>query len=41
MDKKAIISIVSNASMMDDEKIEVISPGKFIDIEDGYKAIYE
>lgn len=41
MDKKAIISIVSNASMMDDEKIEVISPGKFIDTEDGYKAIYE
>ena len=41
MDKKAIISIVSNASMEDGEKIEVVSPGKYIKLDDGFKAIYE
>lgn len=41
MEKKAIISIVSNASMEDGEKIEVVSPGKYIKLDDGFKAIYE
>ena len=41
MEKKAIISIISNASMEDGEKIEVVSPGKYIKLEDGFKAIYE
>lgn len=42
MDKKAVISIVSNA-MLDEmeDAIEVVSPGKFIKLENGYKAIYE
>ena len=30
MEKKAIISIVSNASMEDGDVIEVVSPGKYI-----------
>ena len=41
MDKKAIISVVSNASIEDEDVIEVVSPGKYIKINDGYKAIYE
>lgn len=41
MEKKAIISIISNASMEDNEKIEVVSPGKYIKLENGFKAIYE
>ena len=41
MEKKAIISIVSNASMEDGEKIEVVSPGKYIKLDDGFKAVYE
>lgn len=41
MEKKAIISIVSNASMEDGEVIEVVSPGKYIKLDDGYKAVYE
>lgn len=42
MDKKAIISIVSNA-MLDEmeDAIEVVSPGKFIKLENGYRAVYE
>ncbi|PRR83169.1 DUF1934 domain-containing protein [Clostridium vincentii] len=42
MDKKAIISIVSNA-MLDEmeDAIEVVSPGKFIKLDNGYKAVYE
>lgn len=41
MEKKAIISIVSNASMEQGEVIEVVSPGKYIKMDSGYKAIYE
>jgi len=42
MDKKAIISIVSNAMLEENEDIiEVVSPGKFIKLANGYKAIYE
>lgn len=41
MEKKAVISIVSNASIGDEEKIEVVSPGAFIKLEDGYKIVYE
>jgi uncharacterized beta-barrel protein YwiB (DUF1934 family) len=42
MDKKAVISIVSNA-MLDEmeDAIEVVSPGRFIKLDNGYKAIYE
>ena len=41
MEKKAIISIVSNASMVDGDVIEVVSPGKYIKMDSGYKAVYE
>ncbi|MBE6048400.1 MAG: DUF1934 domain-containing protein [Clostridium sp.] len=41
MGKKAIISITSNASVDNDDIIEVVSPGKYIKLEDGYKAVYE
>lgn len=41
MDKKAIISITSNASIDKEDVIEVVSPGKYVKFEDGYKAIYE
>lgn len=41
MEKKAIISIVSNATMEQGEVIEVVSPGKYIKLDCGYKAIYE
>lgn len=41
MEKKAIIKVISNASMEDEDIIEVTSPGKYIKLEDGYKAIYE
>ena len=41
MEKKAIISIVSNASMEDGDVIEVVSPGKYIKMDSGYKAVYE
>lgn len=42
MEKKAIISIISNAAVQEgDDNIEVVSPGKFIKIDDGYKVIYE
>lgn len=41
MDKKAIISIISNANMSDNDVIEVISPGKYIKLENGFKAVYE
>jgi uncharacterized beta-barrel protein YwiB (DUF1934 family) len=41
MDKKAIISIISNASMEDEDVIEVVSPGKYIKLSNGYRAIYE
>lgn len=41
MVKKAVISVVSNANVEDDDMIEVISPGTFEKVEEGYKAIYE
>ncbi|MGG7176943.1 DUF1934 domain-containing protein [Clostridium paraputrificum] len=41
MEKKAIISVKSNASMEDGDIIEVVSPGKYIKLDDEYKAIYE
>ncbi len=41
MGKKAIISVISNANIEDDDMIEVVSPGSFEKIEDGFKATYE
>jgi uncharacterized beta-barrel protein YwiB (DUF1934 family) len=41
MDKKAVISITSNSNLEEMDKIEVVSPGKYIKIDNGYKAIYE
>lgn len=41
MEKKAIIRVISNASMEEEDIIEVTSPGIYIKLEDGYKAIYE
>lgn len=41
MEKKAVISIVSNASIGDSDKIEVVSPGAFIKLDEGYKIVYE
>ena len=41
MVKKAVISVISNANVEDDDMIEVISPGTFEKVEEGYKAIYE
>lgn len=41
MNKKAVISITSNASVENDDVIEVVSPGKYMKIKDGYRAIYE
>ena len=41
MGKKAIISVISNANIEEDDMIEVVSPGSFEKIEDGFKATYE
>ena len=41
MGKKAIISVISNANIEEDDMIEVVSPGGFEKIEDGFKATYE
>lgn len=41
MDKRAIISIISNSSIEDADTIEVVSPGQYIKLDKGYKAIYE
>lgn len=41
MDKKAIISVKSNASMEDGDIIEVVSPGKYIELDGAYKAVYD
>ena len=35
MGKKAIISVISNANIEEDDMIEVVSPGSFEKIEDG------
>lgn len=41
MKKKALIKVVSNANIQDEDLIEVISPGVFENINGGYKAVYE
>lgn len=41
MGKKAIISVISNANIEEDDMIEVVSLGSFEKIEDGFKATYE
>lgn len=41
MENNAVISIVSNASMEDGELIEVVSPGRYIEENGVYKAVYE
>ena len=41
MGKKAIISVISNANIEEDDMIEGVSPGSFEKIEDGFKATYE
>ncbi|MDD5795067.1 DUF1934 domain-containing protein [Clostridium sp. HCP1S3_B4] len=41
MKKKALVKVVSNANIQDEDLIEVISPGIFEDIEGGYRTIYE
>ncbi len=41
MNKEAVISIISNSSIESEEMIEVISPGYFEQVEDGFKATYE
>lgn len=41
MDKKAIIKVISNASVEDNDRIEVISPGIFRVLEERYEAEYE
>lgn len=41
MHKKALISITSNAGVENDDVIEVISPGKYVKFDDGFKAVYE
>ena len=41
MGKKAIISVISNANIEEDDMREVVSPGSFEKIEDGFKATYE
>ena len=41
MKKMALIKVVSNANIQDEDLIEVISPGVFENINGGYKAVYE
>lgn len=41
MEKKALVKVISNANIQDEDLIEVISPGIFTDIDDGYKVEYE
>ncbi|NLK94329.1 MAG: DUF1934 domain-containing protein [Clostridiales bacterium] len=41
MENNAVISILSNNNISEGEQIEVLSPGKYIKLDDGYKAIYE
>jgi len=41
MDKKAIISIISNSNIEDGDTIEVVSPGQYIKLDNGYRAVYE
>lgn len=41
MEKRAIISVKSSSNLDPNEAIEVVTPGKFIIDENGFKAIYE
>ncbi|MDU5260880.1 MAG: DUF1934 domain-containing protein [Clostridium celatum] len=41
MEKRAIISVKSSSNLDPNEVIEVVTPGKFIIEENGFKAIYE
>ncbi len=41
MKKKAVISLRSFNDLDTDDIIEVVTPGEFLIIEDGFKAIYE
>ena len=41
MEKRAIISVKSISSLDPKDAIEVVTPGKFITTENGFKAIYE
>ena len=41
MEKRAIISVKSSSNLDSNEVIEVVTPGKFIVGENGFKAIYE
>lgn len=41
MKKNATFTIISNASMSDGEKIEIVSPGEFTKTDNGYKILYE
>ena len=41
MEKRAIISVKSTSNLDPNEVIEVVTPGKFIINESGFKAIYE
>ena len=41
MEKRAIISVKSTSNLDPNEAIEVVTPGKFIIEENGFKAIYE
>ncbi|WP_297712397.1 DUF1934 domain-containing protein [Clostridium sp.] len=41
MEKRAIISVKSSSNLEPNDAIEVVTPGKFIIKEKGFKAIYE
>ena len=41
MEKRAIISVKSSSNLDPNDAIEVVTPGKFIIDENGFKAIYE
>lgn len=41
MKKKAVISLRSFNDLDKDDVIEVVTPGEFLVIEDGFKAVYE
>ena len=41
MEKRAIISVKSSSNLDSNDAIEVVTPGRFIIEENGFKAIYE
>lgn len=41
MEKRAVISVKSFSNLDPNDVIEVVTPGKFVISEDGFKAIYE